>query len=50
VIGSIAGPVLAGYLFDVSHSYIFALQAFAVITLLSLPLFWLVQKPNPNSV
>jgi MFS family permease len=47
VIGAALGPVLAGYLFDVSHSYIFALQGFALLTFLSIPLFFLVRRPRP---
>lgn len=45
VIGSVVGPVLAGYFFDVSNSYVFALRSFAVIALVSAPVFWFVRRP-----
>ncbi|HEX2987162.1 MAG TPA: MFS transporter [Chloroflexota bacterium] len=45
VIGSVLGPVTAGYLFDASHSYTLALQMFAALLILGLPLFWLLRRP-----
>ncbi|MCL5025263.1 MAG: MFS transporter [Chloroflexi bacterium] len=46
VVGSVIGPVLAGYFFDVSHSYVFALRSFALVALVSVPLFWFVRRPS----
>ncbi len=43
--GNIIGPTLAGYVFDVSQSYVMALTFFGIATLLGLPLFWLVRRP-----
>ncbi|MCL5025262.1 MAG: MFS transporter [Chloroflexi bacterium] len=43
--GDVSGPILAGYIFDVSQSYLVAFVSFAVVTLAGLPLCWMVHRP-----
>jgi MFS family permease len=44
--GTFIGPLVAGYTFDVTQNYVWALIAFAAVTLAGLPLFWLVRRPS----
>ena len=46
MIGGIAGPIFAGYVFDVSNSYKFALDIFAIIALLAAITIIFAKKPK----
>jgi MFS family permease len=49
-IGGLVSPVLAGYIFDTTHSYHLAWQIFTLITLPSIPLILLARPPEiPNN-
>lgn len=45
--GTMAGPVVAGYVFDVNNSYQFAFQIFAALGLLATALSFLLRRPQP---
>jgi MFS family permease len=46
--GNVAGPVLAGYAFDVSNSYGLVLTVFAFVTILGVPFILLARRPQWN--
>jgi len=48
-VGTFMGPILAGYLFDVTHSYTIAFGIFSVVSLLSLLLMFLATPPAPQN-
>lgn len=46
-IGSVGAPVLAGYVFDVTHSYTTAFYLFIVLIVIAGFIFLLVRRPKP---
>lgn len=46
--GSIAGPALAGFAFDATHTYQGSFTAFAVLSLVSAVVIWHAKRPVPN--
>ena len=52
MLGGLASPVIAGWIFDVMGSYHFAWQLFALVTIPAIPLILLAKPPqlseNPN--
>ena len=47
MIGAIAGPLFAGYIFDVSQSYTSAFNTFAILAILAATTSLFVRKPHP---
>ncbi|MFQ6086328.1 MAG: MFS transporter, partial [Candidatus Bathyarchaeia archaeon] len=47
MIGGIAGPIFAGYIYDINQSYKFALDTFTVLALLGAITILFVKKPKP---
>jgi len=47
MIGTVSAPILAGYLYDVSHSYSLAFYIFMVMIILSGICFLLIPRPKP---
>ena len=50
MIGGIAGPIFAGYVFDISNSYKFALDIFAIIALLAAITIIFAKKPEKTPI
>ncbi len=46
MVGDVSSPVIAGYIFDISQSYILAFTSYALITLAAVPLFWMIRRPQ----
>jgi len=44
------GPIVAGYLYDVTHSYTIAFGIFAVVSLLSMLLMFLATPPVQHRI
>ncbi len=47
MVSGIAGPIVAGYLYDTTHSYSLAFYAFAIMISVSGVLFLFIRKPKP---
>ena len=48
-VGTFMGPIVAGFLYDVTHSYTIAFGIFAVVSLLSMLLMLLAKPPQPKT-
>jgi OFA family oxalate/formate antiporter-like MFS transporter len=44
-IGTFMGPIIAGFLYDLTHSYAIAFAIFSIVSLLSLLLMFLAKRP-----
>jgi len=44
-VGTFMGPILAGFLYDLTHSYTIAFAIFSIVSLLSLLLMFFAKPP-----